>query len=172
MRKAETKTFWHHLLDDAEKVLHYLTAFITFILGFFNSVVYSRWWELRTLCGRLMSASQCQAAHVTTYYTDAQNDPSTLRKKRRKLIRSLGLGQALIFQACHRVRDHSWLIENDFMDEGGPEHRALKAIASHKGGPGYNEAYCWYMREMVDTAEEGWFGGDDGLKNTVSPPLS
>jgi predicted membrane chloride channel (bestrophin family) len=149
IRKAESKTFWHHLLDDANKLLHYLTGFITFILGFFNSVVYSRWWELRCLCGRLMSATLDQAAHVTTYYTNAKGDPSTLRKKRRKLIRSLGLSQALIFQACHRVRDHSWLIENDLMDEGSPEHQALKTIAMNQGGPGYNEACCWFMKVCV-----------------------
>ena len=43
-----------HLFRDMERVLTYFTGFLTFILSFFNSITYSRWWKMRELCGGII----------------------------------------------------------------------------------------------------------------------
>ncbi|CAE8615314.1 unnamed protein product, partial [Polarella glacialis] len=58
---------WEKLLfnffKDAEKVLQYFTGFLTFILGFFNTIVFQRWWKMRELCGNINEASLNVAMH-------------------------------------------------------------------------------------------------------------
>lgn len=47
-----------------------LTTFVTFVLGFFNSNVFQRWWRLRELCGtvngRTVDTTVLLASYVST----------------------------------------------------------------------------------------------------------
>ena len=100
-----------YLFRDMERVLAYFTGFLTFILGFFNSIVFSRWWKMRELCGNIIENSLNTAMHVAVFFVrppsgraDAADAERELQRTREDLIRLIGLGQALALQAAHRVR--------------------------------------------------------------------
>ena len=52
--------------DSREHVLTYFTGFLTFILGFFNSIVFARWWKMRELCGEIIKQNQTLTLNVTS----------------------------------------------------------------------------------------------------------
>lgn len=142
-----------YLFRDMERVLAYFTGFLTFILGFFNSIVFSRWWKMRELCGNIIEGSLNTAMHVAVFFVkpvpekdsekaDEERNADAelaLQHTREELIRLIGLGQALALQAAHRVRDLDWVIEQQLLERDSDEHHALVSIP----GPGYNEVYGW-----------------------------
>lgn len=168
-KKSETLGPWEklllHLYTDLEKVLSYFTGFVTFILGFFNSIVFHRWWKMRELCGNIIEQSQNAAMHVAVFIVKAPSEDEdgilALRDARRNLLRLLGLGQALALQACHRVRDHGWLIDRGLLVRDSKEHRTLQKIH----GPGYNEVYGWYIYAAHMYMEQGMV--DDKVFSSV-----
>jgi len=150
-----------HLFRDAEKILAYLTGFLTFILGFFNSIVFARWWRMRELCGNVIEAAQNSAMHIAIFVVRRPADDAAgeaeLERTRHELVRLIGLAVALVLQACHRVRDLDWLAENELLERGSAEHAALEEIA----GPGYNEVIGW----AVDATYEA------GARKMVAPEV-
>lgn len=154
-----------NIFKDMEKVLTFFTGFITFILGFFNSIVFNRWWHMRELCGNIVEASQNTAMHIAVFYvkepSEEKGGAAALIAARRDLIRLLALGQALALQACCRVRDHSWLIERGLLLEGSEEHRVLQSLASH----GYNEVFGWHIARAYACMEDGMV--DDKVFSSV-----
>jgi len=157
--KTDSLVHWQRVLlniyRDMDRVLTYLTGFITFILGFFNSIVFHRWWQMREHCGNVVEASQNAAMHVAVFFVreprGAADGAAALRAARRELVRLLGLGHALTLQACHRVRDHEWLIERRLLERDGDEHQLLQRI----NGPGYAEVYGWYIAKAFEYMEQG-----------------
>lgn len=135
-----------NIFKDMEQVLQYFTGFITFILGFFNSIVYSRWWHMRELCGDIVEQMQNTALQIAVYFIHEPKDGGNtdVRAARRDLVRLLALGHALTLQACHRVRDHDWLIKHGLLEKDSEEHRILEKI----NGPGYNEVFAWFISRM------------------------
>jgi len=148
-----------NLFRDMEKVMQYFTGFVTFILGFFNSIVFNRWWHMRELIGNIVEAGQNTAMHIAVFFVkepparDGVDGDVQLQRSRRELIRLLALGQALALQACHRVRDHTWLINRGLLVRDSEEHMVLQNLAS----PGYNEVFCWYVAKAYK------FMGEDGM---------
>jgi hypothetical protein len=132
-----------HLFRDMEHVLTYFTGFLTFILGFFNSIVFARWWKMRELCGEIIKQSQALAMQVTALVQPNDPDDEALcaeaTRARREMIRLVVLGQALALQACHRVRDLNWLIEQGLLVRDSREVVALEKIE----GPRYKEVFGW-----------------------------
>mmetsp|Transcript_65378 Transcript_65378/g.210744 ORF Transcript_65378/g.210744 Transcript_65378/m.210744 type:complete len:379 (+) Transcript_65378:110-1246(+) len=157
--RAETLGHYEKLLLniflDMDRVLKYLTGFLTFILGFFNSTVFNRWWQMRELCGNIVEASENTALHVAVFFVRPPrgegDGAAALQAARRDLIRLLGLGHALTLQACHRVRDHEWLIARRLLERDSDEHKILQRIS----GPGYNEVYGWYISKAYAYMEQG-----------------
>mmetsp|Transcript_82355 Transcript_82355/g.255969 ORF Transcript_82355/g.255969 Transcript_82355/m.255969 type:complete len:379 (+) Transcript_82355:110-1246(+) len=157
--RAETLGHYEKLLLniflDMDRVLKYLTGFLTFILGFFNSIVFHRWWKMRELCGNIIESSQNTAMHVAVFFVNeppgAEDGAAALREARRHLVRLLGLAQALALQACHRVRDFNWLIERRLLQRGSREHQVLQSLA----GPGYKEVYGWYIASSYAYGDQG-----------------
>lgn len=168
-KKMEDLDSWQKLLlnifKDMERILQYFTGFITFILGFFNSIVFNRWWHMRELCGNIVEAQQNAAIHVAVFFVkeppEAKDGAAALRAARRDLVRLLALGQALALQACHRVRDHGWLIERGLLQRGSEEHLVLQGLTS----PGYNEVFGWYIAKAYAYMEDGMV--DIGLFSSV-----
>jgi len=154
-----------NIFKDMERLLTYLTGFITFILGFFNSIVFHRWWKMRELCGNIVESSQNTALHVAVFFVKepqgTEDGRAALRDARRHLVRLLGLAHALSLQACHRVRDHNWLVERRLLERDGAEHRALQGLV----GPGYNEVYGWYIAASYSYASKGMI--DDKVSASV-----
>ena len=144
-----------------ERILAYLTGFLTFILGFFNSIVFARWWRMRELCGNVIEAAQNSAMHIAIFVVRRPADDAAgeaaLERTRHELVRLIGLAVALVLQACHRVRDLDWLAENELLERGSAEHAALEEIA----GPGYNEVIGW----AVDATYEA------GARKMVAPEV-
>ena len=137
-----------------ERILAYLTGFLTFILGFFNSIVFGRWWRMRELCGNVIENAQNSAMHVAIFVVrpptaDAAGE-ARLERTRHDLIRLIGLGVALVLQACHRERDLEWLIDSRLLERDGPEHRALADMV----GPGYNEVIGWAVDQTYQAGAE------------------
>ena len=58
-----------------ERILAYLTGFLTFILGFFNSIVFGRWWRMRELCGNVIENAQNSAMHVAIFVVRPPTGP-------------------------------------------------------------------------------------------------
>ena len=157
-----------YLFRDMERVLAYFTGFLTFILGFFNSIVFSRWWKMRELCGNIIENSLNTAMHVAVFFVrppsgraDAADAERELQRTREDLIRLIGLGQALALQAAHRVRDLDWVIEQQLLERDSAEHTALVSIP----GPGYNEVYGW----TIDAAYAAGTAGmvDSAVQSSV-----
>eukprot|EP00933_Yihiella_yeosuensis_P072164 TRINITY_DN8048_c0_g1_i1.p1 TRINITY_DN8048_c0_g1~~TRINITY_DN8048_c0_g1_i1.p1 ORF type:complete len:401 (-),score=60.99 TRINITY_DN8048_c0_g1_i1:193-1395(-) len=148
-----------NLFKDTERVMQYFTGFITFILGFFNSIVFQRWWKMRELCGNITESSLNTAMHVAAFMIIEppidKGGAAALRAARRDLIRLLALGQALTLQACHRVRDLDWLIERRLLERNSAEHLALQKLS----GPGYNEVYGWFITKAYAYGEDGMIDG-------------
>ncbi|KAH8061254.1 hypothetical protein JL721_8915 [Aureococcus anophagefferens] len=119
-----------HLFRDAEKILAYLTGFLTFILGFFNSIVFARWWRMRELCGNVIEAAQNSAMHIAIFVVRRPADDAAgeaeLERTRHELVRLIGLAVALVLQACHRVRDLDWLAENELLERGSAGARGAR----------------------------------------------
>lgn len=44
-----------------------MTTFVTFVLGFFNSNVFTRWWRLRELCGTVNGKTVDTAVLLAAY---------------------------------------------------------------------------------------------------------
>mmetsp|Transcript_15057 Transcript_15057/g.32413 ORF Transcript_15057/g.32413 Transcript_15057/m.32413 type:complete len:444 (+) Transcript_15057:170-1501(+) len=172
---GHTEKLAMNLFKDMERVLQYFTGFVTFILGFFNSIVYNRWWHMRELVGNIVETGQNTALHIAVFFVkepknlklpddDNSKDPKgegkeasktnpdlILYRARRELLRLLALGQALAFQACHRVRDHEWLIRCGLLERDSQEHQALQQLNT----PGYNEVFCWYLSKAHFYMESG-----------------
>lgn len=143
-----------NIFADMERVLQLFTGFVTFILGFFNSIVFNRWWHMRELCGNIVEAGQNNAMHVAVFLVKEPRGGGgrpALLAARRELVRLMALGQALALQACHRVRDHNWLIAHGLLEEGSDEHTTLQRIAT----PGYNEVFGWYIAKVYRYMDEG-----------------
>lgn len=110
---------------------------------------------MRELCGNIIEASQDVAMHVAVFYVNPLEDNNDGKKKlklaRLDMIRLVGLGQALALQACHRVRDLDWVIEQRLLMRNGLEHKALESM----NGPGFNEVYGWCISECYRYGQLG-----------------
>ena len=72
-------------------------------------------------------------------YNDTPSTQAETERERRELIRLVSLGQALALQACHRVRDLPWLVDQGLLRLNSSEYVALEQIE----GPRYNEVFGW-----------------------------
>ena len=58
------------------------------ILGFRNNSCYARWWEARTLCGRIANYSRCLARQAVAFLSggDSPEDREQVREARRRVV--------------------------------------------------------------------------------------
>lgn len=148
-----------HLFHDAEAFFGLATTFVTFILGFFNSNVYGRWWKLRELVGTVVGKSNDTALLLATY-CDGE-DPAS-RKSVREIVRYLGLAQAVLYLAA-RGEDNEEGLDSlcqkknasgqagQLLQKGSKEYKALQSCACAK----YSVVYGWLMRTAKHAAENG-----------------
>lgn len=128
---AEQK-FYYHMFEDAEEFLKYCSTFITFILGFFNSVAFSRWWKLRDLCGAVSGLTTDTTVMIATYVSEG--DERKREKTRAKLLRYLALAQATQLLAARKVDEGETekgkveidkLVQRGLLAKDGPEYVVL-----------------------------------------------
>lgn len=67
------------------------------------------------LCGELIKQNQTLTLNITSLVVPSDTTDAALcteaTRVRRELIRQALLGQAFALQACHRVRDLEWVVE-------------------------------------------------------------
>ena len=51
VRDGGKKSILYYVFQDVDAFFSMCTAFVTFILSFFNATVFNRWWKLRELVG-------------------------------------------------------------------------------------------------------------------------
>ncbi|KAL3927432.1 MAG: hypothetical protein SGPRY_002825 [Prymnesium sp.] len=70
VREGGKRTLLYYIFHDCDSFWAMLTTFVTFVLGFFNSNVFQRWWRLRELCGtvngRTVDTTVLLASYVST----------------------------------------------------------------------------------------------------------
>jgi predicted membrane chloride channel (bestrophin family) len=135
----QLKVMWH-LFHDAEVFLTYATTFLTFILGFFNSVAFSRWWKFRELTGVVLGRSSDTAVMVAAHITEGPEEE--VLAARRDLCRLLLLALELHLQDAHQHED---VLEGRV--DGittAEEFAALKAIRKGR----YSAVYGWILHRL------------------------
>eukprot|EP00398_MALV-I-01_sp_L67-1_P000915 gene915-235_t len=134
----------YHLFLDADQAFKYLTPVVTFILGFYNSSMYSRWWTMRTLAGDVRGRSVDTMVMLQAYMTEIKpNEVAKANEDRRQLLRYLGLAQALSLQAAMREggKDLEHLCARGLLDKNSSEFEALSRVSTS----GYSEVYGWFL---------------------------
>jgi len=149
-KRGETN-FFYFLFDDAQKFLAIVTTFVTFILGFFNATVFSRWWKLRELCGTVNGRTVDTSCMVSAYLV--KNNSGNCLRQRRLLIRYLSLGHALhVMSIKYGKVDLEELVKNKLLEANGPEFQAL----SLANKPDFNIVYAWFLQSFSQCIEDGY----------------
>lgn len=138
------RSFYYWLFKDAEQLWAILTTCLTFVLGFFNSTAYSRWWKLRVLCGDVLGRSIDTSVMVCAYYGNQNEQTMAMRKK---LLRYLNLAQEMVIQTTLNEFDYEKLKTEGLASKA--EIDSLKAANCSK----YNIVYGWFIREVYDNLD-------------------
>ena len=87
VRDGQKKTVLFYVFQDCDAFFGLITTFVTFILTFFNSTIFGRWWRLRELCGVVNGKTVDTCVMLSTYVTD--------EAELREVLRYLWLAHAL-----------------------------------------------------------------------------
>jgi predicted membrane chloride channel (bestrophin family) len=138
-----------YLYKDAEVFLSYATTFLTFILGFFNSVAYTRWWKFRELTGVVLGRTSDTVVMIASHVTEGPADK--LAQTRHELCRLLLLALECHLQDAHL---HSDLIDGRLVGIISPtsrEFRALKQLDKAR----YSVVYGWFLHRLNRAVADG-----------------
>lgn len=137
----------YYLFLDAEVFLAYATTFLTFILGFFNSVAFARWWKFRDLTGVVLGRSVDTAVMIASHVSEGPADK--LAATRHELLRLLLLALECHLQDAHQ---HSDLIDGRLVGLTSSEQfRALKKIKKAR----YSVVYGWFLHRLDKAISDG-----------------
>ena len=144
--------FCWHLFHDAEHFMHLATSLLTFVLGFFNSVVFGRWWKLRDLSGAVIGRSMNLI--VTTSAIINNGDLKKCHEARRDIVRYIKLGLQLHLLTATQAsveKMRQSLLELNLVQEGGTELHALEQTGAGK----YSLAYGWLLQRFNRAIADG-----------------
>lgn len=143
---------YYYLFQDAHEFLKYSTTFLTFILGFFNSVAFSRWWKFRDLTGVVLGKTTDTAVMFSTYVTEG--DEQGREDARRDLLRLLVLAVEVHLQDAHRVVDFEIkrMVDRNLLSVGTNEYNELDSMKSSR----YSVVYGWLMHRFSKAVEDGY----------------
>ena len=143
---------YYYLFQDAHEFLKYSTTFLTFILGFFNSVAFSRWWKFRDLTGVVLGKTTDTAVMFSTYVTEG--DEQGREDARRDLLRLLVLAVEVHLQDAHRVVDFEVkrMVDRNLLSVGTNEYNELDSMKSSR----YSVVYGWLMHRFSKAVEDGY----------------
>jgi putative membrane protein len=132
------------------------------ILGFRNQVSYARWWEARTLWGRIANYSRCIGRQAVAYFSDADQtqDSELVRNVQRRIIHyQLAYVTAL---RCQLRGQDPWSVLDPFL--------SAEEIASLSGEKNVAAEIQRRMALLIqDSFHRGWLGAiqlgllDNGL---------
>jgi predicted membrane chloride channel (bestrophin family) len=144
--------FVWHLFSNAHIVQGLLTTLLTFIMGFYNSNVFSRWWKLRVLCGIVSGALVDTSVFVAVYVNEPNGNPERLLWYRRSLINLLSLAQRLHIRQAKRVNDTNFdrILELELVDKRSTMHTLIS-----RGEVSMNDALAWFMDLFCECVQDG-----------------
>lgn len=143
---------YYYLFQDAHEFLKYSTTFLTFILGFFNSVAFSRWWKFRDLTGVVLGKTTDTAVMFSAYVTDG--DEKGREEARRDLLRLMVLAVEVHLQDAHRAVDFDCqrIVDRNLLEVGTAEYNELASMKSSR----YSVVYGWLMHRFSRAVTEGY----------------
>eukprot|EP01043_Picozoa_sp_COSAG02_P058219 COSAG02_NODE_7210_length_3118_cov_1.879762_2_plen_204_part_00 len=143
---------YYYLFQDANEFLKYSTTFLTFILGFFNSVAFSRWWKFRDLTGVVLGKTTDTAVMFSAYVT--QGDEEGREVARRDLLRLMVLAVEVHLQDAHQMKDFEIerMVDRNLLSVGTAEYNELGSMQSSR----YSVVYGWLMHRFSQAVEDGY----------------
>lgn len=96
--KLYVATWTHAFLLVLAILANVLSPILTFMLGFYTSTIYSRWWDARvSMCGTAQMAAYNVAMEMTQFiYSD--KDPITAARLKQRIVRWCNLAFALVLR--------------------------------------------------------------------------
>ncbi|KAK4535565.1 hypothetical protein CDCA_CDCA05G1590 [Cyanidium caldarium] len=95
-----------YLLRVLAALVNVLSPLLTFMLGFYTSTIYSRWWDARTqMCGSAQAGAYNIAMQMTQFVYD-DKDPVTAARLKQRLVRWCNLSFAIVLKDVIRDGEH------------------------------------------------------------------
>jgi len=147
---------YYFLFQDAHHFLTYSTTFLTFILGFFNSVAFSRWWKFRDLTGVVLGKTADTAVIFSAYITQqgSHKDEGPRDEARRDLMRLLVLAVEVHLQDAHNNADVEIqrMVDRNLLVAGSAEYNELSSMSKSR----YSVTYGWVVHRFARCIDEGF----------------
>jgi len=122
-------------------------SLVNFLLALFNSLTFSRWWDMRSKVGVVMGRSNDIAVQIAAYCRGEAEGAASARKT---LLRYVNLAHALLYKQANKDEDMSDLLDSGLMTE--LEWDVLRPLVSR-----YMMVYFWLSDLIHQCAENGVF---------------
>lgn len=153
-----------HLFNDSADFFTMSSGILTFILGWFNTTVYNRWWTLRDLAGRVIGRSVDTAVMFSAYLKRGRN----VEAVREDLLRLLALAHRVTYFHTSRsgLRVEELLAEG-LLKAGSAEVAVLEAAAAQRVAL-YSVVYGWLISRLEEALVDGEVDVDDRYWSTLT----
>jgi putative membrane protein len=135
---------------------------LSVLLGFRNNISYGRWWEARTLWGRIVNHSRCLGRQAVAYgsVNDQPQDRGSIRDTRRRIVYyQIAYVNSL---RCQLRGQDPWPDLDPFLSK-----EEIDSLRGEKNAAA--EIQRWMAVLIQDGCDRGWFGAiqlgllDNGL---------
>ena len=150
VRDGGKKTFLYYVFHDCDAFFALFASFVTFILAFFNSTVFARWWKLRELMGTVSGRTVDTTMMLASFVGE--------ERELHEQMRLLWLAHALHVASVHKLSAAqaegvlAGLVEQELLKPGG-EYDAIERCVANAGGLStstpFAVVYGWFLRRFT-----------------------